>query len=609
MGLGRRTFAGVTLTLVGAVAVAFDDVVPAAGERRDAARAFSAQAANETLEFVNVEIDRSGMAFPDQWVITDNSASLDTAQYSHQHSWTIPQDDPAGGAQATVTTDRDRQERRQDLRQDDAVRLRQLRRTGTAVEAVANADKNAGRGTVTETKTVTLTPRGGGPVFITARVQDGPDVKFNYRVVTPPPPPPPAPPPASPPPAALPAVTPRSTLPRIGVLTSYAAPRPLGTLVLGFPKFPANAASATVDVALTDPSGRNVDDPGFIAAVEPSGANVEAAATALPDLHLAERDSDREAKQVDSGSTLPSSRAARQRRLAHIAARRGAAEAQDRREAPAAPRRRDAASRSRCARAAAAPDRHWRSRARDGRRAAHQAALELPGSLAARRRGCGAETRRRAQPPYRRRLRRARERALADEHAALSARGRSRGSDRRFCSDRGLAMQPAFSYRRATTRDAPAMCETAVLGFAGYAAFAPAGWRPPREPGDVAKLTGRMALERAVAWLAEHDGRPAGHVLLIPASESREPVDDPRAAHVMHVFVREPYWGTGVARELLRRLLDGARSEGFERARLFTPAGQARARRFYEREGWELARGWEDIALGLPVVEYRKDPI
>jgi GNAT superfamily N-acetyltransferase len=170
-------------------------------------------------------------------------------------------------------------------------------------------------------------------------------------------------------------------------------------------------------------------------------------------------------------------------------------------------------------------------------------------------------------------------------------------------------VEPTFSYRRAALIDAPVMCETAEQGFAGYAAFAPPGWRPPREPGDPDKLIEGMSLERAVAWLAEHDGAPAGHVLLIPASESREPVDDPRLAHVMHVFVREPFWGTGVASELLRLLLDGARSKGFASARLFTPAGQERARGFYEREGWTLSRGWQDATLGLPVVEYRKDPI
>ena len=117
-------------------------------------------------------------------------------------------------------------------------------------------------------------------------------------------------------------------------------------------------------------------------------------------------------------------------------------------------------------------------------------------------------------------------------------------------------------------------------------------------------------MPRAVAIVAQSGEEPAGHVLLIPASESRDAADDPQLAHVMHVFVRRPYWGTGVASELLRLLLEGARAEGFSRARLFTPAEQLRARRFYEREGWELARGpWLDEDLEFGVVEYRRDPL
>ena len=38
---------------------------------------------------------------------------------------------------------------------------------------------------------------------------------------------------------------------------------------------------------------------------------------------------------------------------------------------------------------------------------------------------------------------------------------------------------------------------------------------------------------------------------------------------------------------------------------LLTPKGQARARRFYEREGWTFLGDWGmDPDLALPVVEY-----
>jgi hypothetical protein len=57
---------------------------------------------------------------------------------------------------------------------------------------------------------------------------------------------------------------------------------------------------------------------------------------------------------------------------------------------------------------------------------------------------------------------------------------------------------------------------------------------------------------------------------------------------------------------LLGAGLEAARERGFARMRLFTPEGQARARRFYEREGWRVAgAAFVPPALGLALVEYR----
>ena len=41
--------------------------------------------------------------------------------------------------------------------------------------------------------------------------------------------------------------------------------------------------------------------------------------------------------------------------------------------------------------------------------------------------------------------------------------------------------------------------------------------------------------------------------------------------------------------------------------RLFTPADQARARRFYEREGWRVTGAPHHDDIGFAVVEYRLD--
>jgi len=47
------------------------------------------------------------------------------------------------------------------------------------------------------------------------------------------------------------------------------------------------------------------------------------------------------------------------------------------------------------------------------------------------------------------------------------------------------------------------------------------------------------------------------------------------------------------------------RDRGYRTARLHTPAGHARARRFYERRGWRVSAPPE-MWLDLSVIEYRR---
>nr|WP_234888329.1 GNAT family N-acetyltransferase [Agrobacterium larrymoorei] len=72
-----------------------------------------------------------------------------------------------------------------------------------------------------------------------------------------------------------------------------------------------------------------------------------------------------------------------------------------------------------------------------------------------------------------------------------------------------------------------------------------------------------------------------------------------KRAEVVKLYVSTRARGTGVAHALLshaERLLHGA---GITRAVLFCTAGNVRAERFYEREGWILAHSFED-ALWTP---------
>jgi len=68
--------------------------------------------------------------------------------------------------------------------------------------------------------------------------------------------------------------------------------------------------------------------------------------------------------------------------------------------------------------------------------------------------------------------------------------------------------------------------------------------------------------------------------------------------------------GSGLATELLARAVAEARAQGYRRMRFFTPRDQARARRFYEREGF-VWTGSETLEpdLGLVLVEYLRKPL
>jgi ribosomal protein S18 acetylase RimI-like enzyme len=164
-----------------------------------------------------------------------------------------------------------------------------------------------------------------------------------------------------------------------------------------------------------------------------------------------------------------------------------------------------------------------------------------------------------------------------------------------------------FSTRRATLADVPALAETQRQGFAGYAAFLPSGWTPPPSETEAGAI--RSRLEQPDTWcVIAHDGdRVAGHAGFLGAREragDREPV--PGLAHLWALFLRAPYWGSGLAGTLLDMAVAEASAREYDAMRLYTPAGQARARAFYEREGWTTDGAVRhEPMLALDLVEYR----
>jgi GNAT superfamily N-acetyltransferase len=68
-------------------------------------------------------------------------------------------------------------------------------------------------------------------------------------------------------------------------------------------------------------------------------------------------------------------------------------------------------------------------------------------------------------------------------------------------------------------------------------------------------------------------------------------------------------WGTGLGRELMAAACRGLAAAGYEQATLWVLAGNARARRFYDRAGWvpDGSQKQDEIAgLGVTEVRYRR---
>jgi GNAT superfamily N-acetyltransferase len=165
-------------------------------------------------------------------------------------------------------------------------------------------------------------------------------------------------------------------------------------------------------------------------------------------------------------------------------------------------------------------------------------------------------------------------------------------------------------FRDGQPADAPAVIDLLKQGFESYRAFAPPGWEPP-DPGPEEEMATERVLGYDEVWyvIAEDERGHAAQCGFTPAHERRN-MQGPRVpgtAHFWQLFVREDLWGSGIAGDLHERAVDAMRERGYTRARLLTPAGQRRARRFYERRGWREApftiEAPPDLG-GLPLVQY-----
>ena len=164
----------------------------------------------------------------------------------------------------------------------------------------------------------------------------------------------------------------------------------------------------------------------------------------------------------------------------------------------------------------------------------------------------------------------------------------------------------AFQLRPATDADVQALACAVVDGVEVYRSFAPPEWSAPSLAHEVEALRALLADNDALCLVAEADGVLAGQVTILPAARAPHPVAGSALAHLRNLFVGRDFWGTGLARTLNAAAADAARERGYTEMRLFTPARQDRARRFYEREGWaQVGASFHDPGPDLAMVEYR----
>lgn len=137
--------------------------------------------------------------------------------------------------------------------------------------------------------------------------------------------------------------------------------------------------------------------------------------------------------------------------------------------------------------------------------------------------------------------------------------------------------------RPATGADAPAVARIWHLGWRdGHLGNVPDELLPARTKES---FETRAAERVGDTTVAEIDGAVAGFVMV---------VDD----EVEQVYVAAEHRGSGVAGALLAEAERQVGAAGHEQAWLAVVAGNARARRFYERSGWTDGGAFDYIAAG-----------
>jgi len=170
------------------------------------------------------------------------------------------------------------------------------------------------------------------------------------------------------------------------------------------------------------------------------------------------------------------------------------------------------------------------------------------------------------------------------------------------------ALPDGIEVRPVTGADRARLSSILDEGIGRYRSFAPEGWRPPQLT-DEQRLILAERFDGLIAWgLLAFDGDEAvGLVSISKIVRADKHPAPPGSGFLWQMFVRPSWQGRGLAGPLLDRALEEARERGYERLVLWAAAGAEQARRFYEKEGFELT-GREQLneEIGLPLVQYSR---
>ena len=104
-------------------------------------------------------------------------------------------------------------------------------------------------------------------------------------------------------------------------------------------------------------------------------------------------------------------------------------------------------------------------------------------------------------------------------------------------------------------------------------------------------------------WVIVEDERILGYARTGPSREA-DAVEG-RSAEVYGLYTHPDVWGGGAGGELLQHAAQDFTERGYEVVTLWVVEANARARRFYEKQGWVPEVGPDKPWFGAPQVRYR----